>query len=167
MSLSTAYTVLTDKGYVDVNELQKGDYVKTFKSGTVKVYGVGKRIIHNPAIDLKIKDQLYILKHDSYPELTSNLIVMGYSSILVDKIPDGKRYEVKKTLGTIYLTEGKYRLPVCVDDRSVIYHEKGEQTVYHICLENNSNTANYGIYVNGALLVDTCCIKYFNEHFLN
>ena len=75
---------------------------------------------------------------------------------------DQQREQVSEVLGNIYVTEGKYRLPACVDERSKVYLEKGDFTIYHIALENESYYGNYGVFANG-LLVETCSRRYLKE----
>jgi hypothetical protein len=65
-------------------------------------------------------------------------------------------------LGDIYVTEKKYRLPACVDERASVYEVPGDYTIYHIALENDNYYWNYGIYANG-LLVESCSKRYLKE----
>ena len=52
----------------------------------------------------------------------------------------------------IYITDDKYRLPACVDERTCIYEKKGEHVIYHIALEHPKIWMNYGMYANGLLV---------------
>lgn len=153
--------ILTQNGYTFIEHLKKGDLVKTL-TGLVKVYGVGKRTIHNRALETRVKDQLYLLSRDIYQELKENLVVTGCHSLLVDTLPKEYTEGVKEVLGGIMMTQGKCRLPACVDQRSVVYPYPGERIVYHVALENVSDETNYGIWANG-LLVESCPIKHFNK----
>ena len=63
---------------------------------------------------------------------------------------------------SIYVTDKKYRLPACIDKRSVVYETPGEYTIYHFALENDDKYMNYGVYANG-LLVETCSKRYLTE----
>ena len=67
-----------------------------------------------------------------------------------------------ETNGNTFVTDGKYRLPACADNRAHIYQEKGQFAVYHFALEHDDEYMNYGIYANG-LLVKTCCKKFLTE----
>jgi hypothetical protein len=149
--------ILTTEGYKFIEHLKKGDLVKTL-TGPVKIHKVGKRVIHNRALDTRVKDQLYLLSRDIYQELKENLVLTGCHSLLVDTLPRECLEGVKEVLGEIMLTQGKYRLPACVDPRSVVYPYPGQRTVYHVALENISDETNYGIWANG-LLVESCPIK--------
>jgi len=150
--------ILTNEGYKFIEHLKKGDLVKTL-TGPVKVYGIGKRVIHNRALeDTRIKDQLYLLSRDVYQELKENLVLTGCHSLLVDTLPKECVEPTRNVLGDIMLTQGKYRLPACVDPRAEVYPYPGERIVYHVALENISDETNYGIWANG-LLVESCPIK--------
>ena len=124
---------------------------------------IGKRDIYNPAEKERIKDQLYKCSQEQYPELTEPLIITGCHSILIENCVTHKQIEeIKEVLGNIYITDDKYRLPACVDERASIYEKKGNFTIYHIALENDDYYMNYGVYANG-LLVETCSKRYLKE----
>jgi len=155
--------ILTNNGYIPIEDLEKGYLVRTLNSGFVPIYGIGSRKINHPACNERIKDQLYILKPENYPELTKPLVVTGCHSILVDKLPEDKIEPTRELLNGIFHTEKKYRLPACLDQRSEVYPVKGEHTIYHIALEHEYPSKNYGIYANGELLVESCSQIYLNK----
>ena len=64
--------------------------------------------------------------------------------------------------GNTYVTDGKYRLPACADERTSVYDTEGNYTIYHLALENDDYYMNYGIYANG-LLVESCSKRYLKE----
>jgi photosystem II stability/assembly factor-like uncharacterized protein len=156
--------ILTDSGYRLVQDLRKGDLVKTLLHGFVPIEMIGKKEICNLASTERIKDQLYFLTNENYPEIFEPLVITGCHCILVDEFKDDEqRNQVNEVLGKIYATDGKYRLPACVDERCEIYAKKGNCTIYHIALENENYYGNYGIYANG-LLVETCSLRYLKEY---
>jgi len=154
--------ILTDKGYVLITELKKGDLVKTLLNGFVPIHMIGFREMYSPLSKNKVRDQLYKCTQENYPEVFEDLIITGAHSLLVDEFEENQRKETEEVLGNIYITDDKYRLPVCVDKRSEIYEESGCFTIYHIALENPDYYMNYGIYANG-LLVETCSKRYLKE----
>jgi photosystem II stability/assembly factor-like uncharacterized protein len=156
--------ILTDSGYRLVQDLRKGDLVKTLLNGFVGIEMIGKKEICNLASTERIKDQLYVLTNENYPELFEPLIITGCHCILVDDFKDDEqRQKTNEVLGNIYVTDQKYRLPACVDERCEIYEKKGNCIIYHIALENENYYGNYGIYANG-LLVETCSLRYLKEY---
>ena len=52
----------------------------------------------------------------------------------------------------LYFTDNMVRLPACADNRTIIYENIGNYTIYHIALEQEDKYMNYGIYANGLLV---------------
>jgi len=155
--------ILTNKGYVPVQNLKKGDLVKTINHGYVPIFMIGKKEIYHPANPEKIKNQLYRCSTTKYLELTEDLILTGCHCILVDNFKDEiQRKKTKEVNNDIYVTDSKLRLPVCVDDNTTIYETPGTYTIYHFALENEDYYMNYGVFANG-LLVETCSKRYIKE----
>jgi hypothetical protein len=154
--------ILTDHGYVPVQNLKKGDLIKTLDKGFVPLYNIGRKNIYNPSLNERIKDQLYVCSHKNYPEVFEDLVITGCHSILVPEFKEGEREKTSELLGRIFITDNRYRLPACIDARAEIYFDKGEHTIYHFALENDDRYMNYGIYANG-LLVETCSKRYLLE----
>jgi hypothetical protein len=140
--------------------------VKTLKHGFVPIELIGKREIDNPGCKERIKEQLYCCNKDKFKEVFEPLIITGCHSILVENsvtVVNAEQIEkVKEVNGGIYLTDGKLRLPACVDLRTSVYSVPGTYTIYHLALENDDYYMNYGIYANG-LLVETCSKRYLKE----
>ena len=158
--------ILTDLGYVSIQDLRPGNLVKTLKHGFVPIHGIGKKTIrHHPLLDSRNKDQLYVCHKEQYPEMVENqeeLVVTGCHSFLVDAFKEHQRKQTELVLGNIYVTDGKYRLPACVDTRTTIYPVSGLVTLYHLALEHDDYFMNYGIYAQG-ILVETCSRRYLKE----
>lgn len=155
--------ILTNKGYICIQDLRKGDLVKTIDNGYIPIDMIGKRVIYHPAINDRNKDQLYQCSQPEYPEVWEPLIITGSHCILVDDfISEEQKEKVIEVYGNIYITDNKYRLPACVDSRASVYESPGDYTIYHFALENDDYYMNYGIYANG-LLVETCSKRYLKE----
>jgi hypothetical protein len=149
--------------YLPIQDIRKGTLVKTLTSGYKPVDMIGSSKMSNPASADRIKNQLYVLRKEAYPELTEDLILTGCHCVLVDHFKnDEQKSGVAAVNGNIYITEGKYRLPACVDDRAAILQKADEFTIYHLALEHTDYYMNYGVYANG-LLVETCSQRYLKE----
>ena len=80
--------ILTDKGYIYIEQLRKGDLVKTLKNNYLPIVLIGKSVIYNPGDKERIKNRLYNLSTENYKELTEDLVLTGCHSILVDFIKE-------------------------------------------------------------------------------
>ena len=153
--------ILTNIGYVPIQNLKKGDLVKTLLHDYVPINMIGKRDIYN-SNDTDVKNKLYVCQKSKYSEVTEDLIITGSHSILVNDFKEGEREKTIKILKRIFITDNKYRLPACVDNRAIPYNKEGIFTIYHIALDHDNYYMNYGIYANG-LLVETCSKRYLKE----
>ena len=149
--------------YVFVQDIRKGTLVKTSKDGYLSVDMIGKSSIFNPETKERIKTRLYKLSKSNYSDLFEDLILTGCHSILVDSFKDEEqKQKVIEVNNNIFVTDNKYRLPACVDERSEPFEKEGSFNIYHIALENENYYSNYGIYANG-LLVESCSKRYLKE----
>ncbi len=149
--------------YVTVEELKKGTLVKTSLDGYKPVVLIGKGTIKNPGNDERIEDRLYKCSPSTYPELTEDLYITGCHSILEFPITEKQKEDTIKHLGRLFVTDKKYRLMACVDDRAEPWNSEGIYPIWHFALEHSDENMNYGVYANGGLLVETCCIKFLKN----
>ena len=146
--------------YLPIQNLKKGNLVKTLKDGYVPIDNIIKAKFHNLESNDK-RNRLYRCSKSNYPELFEDLIITGEHSILENKLTNEQREKTIELFEKVYITNGKSRLFAFLDERAVLYEEEGIFNIYHISLENNDDFCNYGIYANG-LLVESCskiCIK--------
>jgi hypothetical protein len=148
--------ILTLNGYKLIQDLKKGDLVKTLKHGYVPIHKIGFSEIEHPCVEERTKDQLYKCSPYNYPELFEDLVLTGCHGILVDSFYSEEQEQKAVELnGDLYITDDKYRLPVCLDERATVYEVPGTHTIYHMALEHDDYYMNYGIYANGLLVEST------------
>jgi hypothetical protein len=145
--------------YAPIEQLKPGTLVKTSRDGYKPVVLIGKGEIENPGTEERIENRLYKCSPAKYPELTEDLYITGCHSILVPEITEAQRAETIKHLGKIFVTDRKYRLMACIDERAEPWAAAGRYPIWHIALENADDGMNYGVYANGGLLVETCAIR--------
>jgi len=142
--------------------MKAGTLVKTSLDGYKKVDMIGSSKIYNPSHTIRGKDRLYKCTKENYPEVFEDLVITGCHSILVDDITEEQRKDITELAGRIFVTDNKYRLMACLDERAKPYTEEGLQTVWHFALENDNYYYNYGVYANG-LLVETTSKRMMKE----
>ena len=139
--------------YVSIENLKQGDLIKTYKNGDKKIHGVGSRSYPNISTN-----KLFCM----YTDEEHNLTISGGHSVLVDKLTE----EQEKNQNSIPFEskiEDKYLLLTCFNDKFKkieINHEVFE--IYHLCLENEDLTGQFGIWANN-VLTETCSINVFNR----
>lgn len=149
--------------YIPIQDLRKGDSVKTYKHGYKKIEIISKKDFTNPDHQHRMKDRLFLLSKDNYPALIEDLVITGCHSILVDSLTEEQRQSTITFLDQIYITDDKYRLMALCDEKCEPYLNTEPTFIYHLALENEDYYKNYGIYANG-LLVETTSIRTLNEH---
>jgi hypothetical protein len=156
--------IYTDKGYRRIQDLRKGDLVKTSSNKFVPIFGIGTRDMYHPASTERIPEQLYLCSQDQFPEVFEDLVVTGYHAILKPSFANKEEEEKTKEIydGKICITEYLYRIPACVESRTKVYETPGTYPIYHLALENDDYYMNYGINANG-LWVETCSKRYLLE----
>jgi len=149
--------------YIPVEQLKKGTMVKTSFDGYKAVVLVGKGNIQNPDNDERIENRLYKCSTSNYPHLKDDLYITGCHSILEFPITEKQKEDTIKHLGRLFITDKKYRLMACVDERAEPWNSKGDFPIWHFALENADERMNYGVYANGGLLVETCSIFFLKK----
>lgn len=140
--------------YCPIETLQAGHYVKTLINGYIPIYKIGSRKMFNPSHNNRIKDRLYKLTPNRYPELQEDLYLTGCHSVLVDSLSEEQEIKARETMGNwrLYKTDEKYRLWTMNDERAVPFTSGEDITVWHFALEHDHEDMNYAIYANGLLV---------------
>ena len=149
--------------YIAVEQLEKGTLVKTSLDGYKPIVLIGKGTIQNPGNDERTENRLYKCSPSKYPELKEDLYITGCHSILEFPITDKQKEDTIKYLGELFVTDKKYRLMACVDERAEPWNSENTYTIWHFALEHYDEKMNYGIYANGGLLVETCSIYFLKN----
>ena len=154
--------ILCSDGEYPIEDLKKGMLVKTHLHGEVAIALLGKSDIHHSR-KIDKRDQLFVYRKGKNG-VTEDLVVTGGHSRLVDTSTVEQLKNVISLCGSICVTDDKFRLPSCIDDQAEPYDlEESDETIYHIALENENPSLNYGIYANG-LLMETCQKECLEKH---
>jgi len=153
----------SEEVYIPIQDLRKGTFVKTLASGYLPLEIIGYSNIYNSSNKERGIDRLYRCSQEKYPELLEDLIITGCHSILEKDISEEQRDKLITSTGKIYITENRYRLLACLDDRTDTYEVEGIHKIWHFALENENNYSNYGVYANG-LLVESCSKRMMKEY---
>ena len=152
--------ILTDKGYLPIQDLKKGVLVKTYKHGFKPIALIGSRkMINNPNMQGFCMHKM--VKTDENG-LLEDLIVTGYHSILVDDL--GELCEENKKYSDQVKVEDKFLLSTAVSKDFVKLEDTNEYTYYHFALENEDPEERFGVWANG-VLTETTPISHFKRKF--
>jgi hypothetical protein len=80
----------------------------------------------------------------------------------VSALTADEREKTLKKLGATFVTDKKYRLMACIDERAEPVVSHATYPIYHFALENDDPKMNYGVYANG-LLVESCSLNFLKN----
>jgi hypothetical protein len=155
--------ILTDKGYVAIQDLRKGDMVKTLHDDYKAIAMICKEEVHHNSHEERNRSQLFKYSSTNHPEVFEDLVITGGHSVLVDSLHENEEKETKQWINECDMkVDNKCRLLAFIDETCDVYEVDGQHTIYHFALEGDYHK-NYGVYANG-LLVEACNQCYLKEH---
>lgn len=139
-----------EEEYVPVEQLNKGDVVKSYKYGYRKIDLIGKnQMVNKPD---NFKQCMYTMKKTDTNNLLEDLTVTGGHSILVDELGEDKEKNEDLFNGLSLMIEDKHLLLAAVSSKFEKVTNNDKYTYYHFCLENNGNDDEiFGVWANGVL----------------
>jgi hypothetical protein len=111
--------------YLPIESLTTGTLVKTSLSGYKRIEIIASGSLQNPSSSDRIADRLYKCSKEAYPELKEDLFLTGHHSILVNSLTETQKQGIIKHLGRVFVTDKKYRLIACVDERAEPWASEG------------------------------------------
>jgi len=146
--------------YIQIQDLVKGDLVKTYLHGFKKIEFIGKDILINN-FDSNF-NCMYKMEKTDDNKLIEDLIITGAHSILVDELNENQE-EYIKSIGDRLKIDDKYLLLSCVSPDFKKIETNKLYTYYHFTIEDTDENKQYGIYANG-ILTESQSKKDFISH---
>ena len=152
-----------EEEYIPVQDLRKGQLVKTYLHGYRKIESIGKgNMINNPS---DWHESMVKMEKTDENKLIEDLIVTGWHGILVDKLTrQEERIQTKMRFTEVI--DDKKILCAGLSDKFKIVEDKNEYTFYNFTLENDGDeNRRFGVYANGLLVEIPSNKMFLSKHF--
>lgn len=141
--------------YVPIQNLKKGELVKTYLHGYRKVDVLCKGKLRNNTN--YFTTCMYKMRKTETNNLTEDLIVIGGHSLLVDELSEEEYFRTHYIWEIPSKIDEKYLLLAGISDKFERIEGDNIYTYYHFCVENDGDDeTRYGIWASGALVETPC-----------